>query len=617
MQGVKLSWVGRSFALAAPSDSCGRKKGGRRKTRDERHTMIKSFVEKYKTSNKGDFPSITLTHKEVGGSYYTVREILRELKQEHKSCDILGTDIDVTEPERQAIKHAVQPLSVPGEISMLISSSSCEVVETNHSLEQIEAKYQDVLPDEEQEILIDNGSLEICDHNDQTLAKQEIPVVDSPLRTVAAPVFVGMEHLQEVTKGQSLEKKEKNESKSFMWDENPNNENTNGLATVSHFQETGIVGNGSVMESYSSQVENVCKHEAFKTKEQEVKEFHGSKSSAVIVGNENVMESYISHVENVSKQEASEVWEQEFNVIKDKRSSAVISLCEDASVTGLKSSFDLGSDGSDSFEKQNLPEPLEEPEVAFPTVFENESISVTNKMAACDSPLAENSSCVEYSEGYDTHSPLGTSQPVYLTSDSYTTTHLTELPVDLPNGANHDEENSLLSNSTNNMLEEPTILADKTNSSMENLHTTAGETAEIPDGMMECQQLSSSNVDQGQMLTGVQVHTLDAHKKDSSELQSKNLSNFSSSNSNGDFTGKTASVPLSVAPQQGQGESIGNKKQSMQNNGDDENPISISENIEGTSASTKSFEGPKKQENNIILAILKTIAEGILYLFKE
>jgi len=55
----------------------------------------------------------------------------------------------------------------------------------------------------------------------------------------------------------------------------------------------------------------------------------------------------------------------------------------------------------------------------------------------------------------------------------------------------------------------------------------------------------------------------------------------------------------------------------MQSNSDDENPISISENIDGTYASTKSFEGPKKQENNIIFAILKTIAEGILYLFKE
>lgn len=614
MQGVKTSWVGRSFALAAPSDSRGHKKGGRRKTREERHTMIKSFVEKYKTSNKGDFPSISLTHKEVGGSYYTVREIMRELKQEHKSFDSLGTDLDVTEPERQVIRHSVQPLSISGEISMLISSSSSQVVESNHSLDPIEAKYQDILLDkEEQEIFIDNGLVESCGHNDQTLAKQEIQVVDSPLRTIDAPMLVGMENLPDVTKGQSLEKKEKNGSKSFMWDENPNNENTNDLAVVSHIQETGIAGNGSVMDSYRSQVENVCKHEVPKTREQEFKQFSGSKSSAVIVGNESVMESYISHVENVSEHEASEVWEQEFNAINDKTSSAVISLCEDASPTELQSSYDLGSD---SFEKQNLPEPLEELEVAFPTVLENAPISVTKEMTACDSPLAENSSCLGYSEEYDTHSPLGTSQPVYSTSDSQSTTSLTELPVDLGNGANHDEENSLLSNSTNNMLEEPTTLADKTNSSMAE-HMTAGETTEIQDGMMECQQLSSPNIDQEQMLTGVQVHTLDADQKVSSELQSKALSKFSSSNSSRDLSGKTASVPLSIVPQQGQGESIGNKKQSTQNNGDDANPISISENIDGASASTKSFEGPKKQENNIIFAILKTIAEGILYLFKE
>lgn len=606
MQGVKISWVGRSFALAAPPDSCGHKKGGRRKTREERRTMIKSFVEKYKTSNKGDFPSITLTHKEVGGSYYTVREIMRELKQEDKSFDSLGPDLDVMEPERPAVKHSVQPLSIPCE---LISSSSSQVEESNHSLEPIEEKYQDILPDkEEQEGFIDNGLVESFGHNDQTLAKQEIQVADSPPRTIATPMLAGMEHLEEVKKGQSLEKKDNSESKSFVWHENPNNENTIDLAIVSHIQETGIVGNGSVMESYRSQVENACKFEASKIQEQEFKELRGSKLSTVIVGNERVMESYIGHVENESKHEASNVREQEFNAINDNRSSAVISS-EDVSLTELQSSYDLGPD---SFEKQNLPEPLEELEVAFPTVLENASISVTKKMAACDSPLAENPNCSGYSEGYDTHSPLGTSQLVYSTSDSHSTTHLTELPVDLAN----DEENSLLSNSTNNMLEEPTTLADKTNLSMEK-HTTKGETAEIQDGMMECQQLSSPNIGQEQMLTGVQVHTPDAHKKSSSELKSKNLSNLSSSNINGDLTGKTASVPLSIVSQQGQGSSFGNEKQSMQSNSDDEKPISISENIDGTYASTKSFEGPKKQEKNIIFAILKTIAEGILYLFKE
>lgn len=47
--------------------------------------MIVSYVAcRYQTSNNGNFPSLYLTHKEVGGSYYTVREIFRELIQENR-----------------------------------------------------------------------------------------------------------------------------------------------------------------------------------------------------------------------------------------------------------------------------------------------------------------------------------------------------------------------------------------------------------------------------------------------------------------------------------------------------------------------------------------------------
>ncbi|KAD7479973.1 hypothetical protein E3N88_03109 [Mikania micrantha] len=38
----------------------------------------------HQASNNGNFPSLYLTHKEVGGSYYTVREIFRELIQENR-----------------------------------------------------------------------------------------------------------------------------------------------------------------------------------------------------------------------------------------------------------------------------------------------------------------------------------------------------------------------------------------------------------------------------------------------------------------------------------------------------------------------------------------------------
>lgn len=39
---------------------------------------------RYRTSNNGKFPSLNLTHKEVGGSFYIVREIVRDIIQENK-----------------------------------------------------------------------------------------------------------------------------------------------------------------------------------------------------------------------------------------------------------------------------------------------------------------------------------------------------------------------------------------------------------------------------------------------------------------------------------------------------------------------------------------------------
>ncbi|KAG8093179.1 hypothetical protein GUJ93_ZPchr0012g20722 [Zizania palustris] len=55
-----------------------------RKTKEERREMVESFVHTYRVSNDGKFPSVNLTHKEVGGSYYIVREIVRDIIQENK-----------------------------------------------------------------------------------------------------------------------------------------------------------------------------------------------------------------------------------------------------------------------------------------------------------------------------------------------------------------------------------------------------------------------------------------------------------------------------------------------------------------------------------------------------
>ncbi|CAK9159637.1 unnamed protein product [Ilex paraguariensis] len=83
MHAIKGGWVGQTFALAKCNDSGGRKSRVRR-SKEERKAMVESFIKKYQKSNNGSFPSLNLTHKEVGGSFYTVREIVREIIQENR-----------------------------------------------------------------------------------------------------------------------------------------------------------------------------------------------------------------------------------------------------------------------------------------------------------------------------------------------------------------------------------------------------------------------------------------------------------------------------------------------------------------------------------------------------
>ncbi|KAH8497395.1 hypothetical protein H0E87_019896 [Populus deltoides] len=83
MHAIKGGWVGQTFALAKSIDSGG-KKSRIRRSKEERKGMVESFIKKYQSLNNGNFPSLNLTHKEVGGSFYTVREIVREIIQENR-----------------------------------------------------------------------------------------------------------------------------------------------------------------------------------------------------------------------------------------------------------------------------------------------------------------------------------------------------------------------------------------------------------------------------------------------------------------------------------------------------------------------------------------------------
>nr|XP_043613630.1 uncharacterized protein LOC122585563 isoform X3 [Erigeron canadensis] len=84
MHAARGGWLGQTYALAKFDDSFEGKKSGIRRSKEERKGMVENFIKRYQKLNNGDFPSLNLTRKEVGGSFYTVREIVREIIQENR-----------------------------------------------------------------------------------------------------------------------------------------------------------------------------------------------------------------------------------------------------------------------------------------------------------------------------------------------------------------------------------------------------------------------------------------------------------------------------------------------------------------------------------------------------
>ncbi|KAK4283289.1 hypothetical protein QN277_000254 [Acacia crassicarpa] len=76
-------WRGWSYAASVPSDKPNSQKR-QRLSKDERRAMVESFVNKYRETNNGKFPYSKHVMKEVGGSYYVIREIIQELKYKSK-----------------------------------------------------------------------------------------------------------------------------------------------------------------------------------------------------------------------------------------------------------------------------------------------------------------------------------------------------------------------------------------------------------------------------------------------------------------------------------------------------------------------------------------------------
>lgn len=77
---------GRSYAASVPSQTPEPQNPRKRLPRGERFAMVESFVKKYKSIHGGKLPTATIVRKEMGGGYYSIKNILQELEFKSKVC---------------------------------------------------------------------------------------------------------------------------------------------------------------------------------------------------------------------------------------------------------------------------------------------------------------------------------------------------------------------------------------------------------------------------------------------------------------------------------------------------------------------------------------------------
>ncbi|XP_034705503.1 uncharacterized protein LOC117929327 [Vitis riparia] len=175
MHAIKGGWVGQTFALAKGNDS-GRRKSRIRRSKEERKEMVESFIKKYQKSNDGNFPSLNLTHKEVGGSFYTVREIVREIIQENR---VLGP-AKLTPEEQHIVELSEQyPLgSISLEPQVHLSSS----VETDSVPDHHQIRSEELVLDSSRKYtgsehhIFDNGWIINGSHMEKKNEESDMPI---------------------------------------------------------------------------------------------------------------------------------------------------------------------------------------------------------------------------------------------------------------------------------------------------------------------------------------------------------------------------------------------------------------------------------------------------------
>uniref|UniRef100_A0A0E0K2T9 AT3G52170-like helix-turn-helix domain-containing protein n=1 Tax=Oryza punctata TaxID=4537 RepID=A0A0E0K2T9_ORYPU len=98
---------------AAPLSAQEAPKGPKRMTKQERRVKIEKFVEEYKASNDGKFPTTTIVRQHVGGGHYTVREIVQELEYNQRMLQ-LDKSKAAELPETAELSEHIKPKDVHG-----------------------------------------------------------------------------------------------------------------------------------------------------------------------------------------------------------------------------------------------------------------------------------------------------------------------------------------------------------------------------------------------------------------------------------------------------------------------------------------------------------------------
>ncbi|KAM0945287.1 hypothetical protein DsansV1_C10g0101101 [Dioscorea sansibarensis] len=96
----------------------------------ERRAMLEAFVDQYRASNAGRFPTVSFAQKQIGGSYYHVRQIIKELEFNHR-MSLLGKNRDGQVGKTEVGSNpSLRLKEVPGpseieEVSKPVASASC------------------------------------------------------------------------------------------------------------------------------------------------------------------------------------------------------------------------------------------------------------------------------------------------------------------------------------------------------------------------------------------------------------------------------------------------------------------------------------------------------------